>query len=71
MSDVTLLDEKEPILLDSSSNLYLIEEVRNAKVVASVVEKLYGKRYTVKEVMRENQIYHLQAKRDEEKLLHP
>ena len=52
-----LVDEKVPPLVDSSATVYLIDEIKNAKAVASVVEKLYGSRQSLAEVLRENQIY--------------
>jgi hypothetical protein len=54
---MTLVDEKDTSLVDNATRLYLIEDVRNAKAVASTIEKLYGVRPSLIEVLRESSLY--------------
>lgn len=65
-----LVDEKHKALVDTATNVYSIEEVRNAKAVASVVEKLYGVHYSISEVMLESQIHRESSQRDSQNFRH-
>lgn len=53
----SLVDEKHTPLVDSPTTIYSLDAVRNAKAVASVVEKLYGTRLSITEVLRENALH--------------
>ena len=59
-----LVDENRPSLVDFSTTVS-IEEIRNSKAVASVVDKLYGVRHSLTEVMRESHIFFEEAQRDQ------
>lgn len=52
-----LVDENTPSLVDSPTNVWAMEDLKNAKAVASVVEKLYGVKPSLTEVLYENPLY--------------
>lgn len=56
-----VVDEKQPLVVDVSTNIVSIAELRNAKAVRSVVEKLYGIRYSLTEVLNENALHNQEA----------
>jgi hypothetical protein len=56
-----LVDENHPGLVDLSTKVWTIEEVKTAKIVASVIEKLYGVRHSVAEMLFENAIHNQDA----------
>ena len=63
----SLVDEKAQVLVDahsSISNLLPIESIREARILANVIERFYGKRVPVMELVRESQIFDKEACRN-------
>jgi hypothetical protein len=60
-----LSDTKFKRLSDASDTCISVKEIREAKILASGLYKLYGKRYTLGEIVHENKVYLKEASRSQ------
>jgi hypothetical protein len=49
-------------LVDVSDNVFTVAEIQEAKVLASVLSKLYGKPYKLGDIIREGKIHTKKAR---------